>query len=174
MTGAPSDKPAKRPGRRHTKRQTAARLAAVQALYQIEQTEQAVSLVLKEFEAYRLDGVDTEVSGGAKASEELFAELVSGVSKSSTEIDLKIGEWLADGWSVERLEIILRSILRLGVYELMARWQVPAASVVSEYVSIADSFYENDEPRMVNAVLDRAARTLRRGELEARNESAKS
>ena len=74
----------------------------------------------------------------------------------------------AKGWSVERLEILLRCILRLGTFELMARAQVPARVVISEHVDLADAFFSGREPGMVNGVLDRLARSLRPGELEAK------
>jgi len=171
MTAPPEARSKKRPPRRSIRRQNAARLAAVQALYQIEFTGAPASSVVEEFSAHRIDGQDIEIAGGAKANGELFAEIVREVRDNCPEIDTKLGALIASNRSVESLEIILRCILRAGYFELSRRFQAPARSVVQEYVRIADSFYSGDEPGLVNGVLDRAARELRPGELESRRSS---
>jgi N utilization substance protein B len=61
---------------------------------------------------------------------------------------------------------VLRAILRVGAYELLAREDVPVPVVISEYLDIGHAFYEGKEPGMVNGVLDRLARTLRPHEIE--------
>ena len=68
---------------------------------------------------------------------------------------------LSEDWPLSRLDSTLRAIMRAGVYELMKRADVPVAVIVSEYVDIAKAFYEDEEPKLVNAVLDRVARQVR-------------
>jgi N utilization substance protein B len=97
----------------------------------------------------------------AAVDEGLFAELVEGTAARREDIDRGISSALTPDWPLERLEIILRAILRAGVYELLARPQVPAPVIISEYLDIAHAFFAGKEPGLVNGVLDRLARTLR-------------
>jgi transcription antitermination protein NusB len=142
------------------RRRTASRLAAVQALYQIEVTGTSPANVVGEFIRHRLGG-DTEMENFAAVDEGLFAELVEGTAARREDIDRGISSALTPDWPLERLEIILRAILRAGVYELLARPQVPAPVIISEYLDIAHAFFAGKEPGLVNGVLDRLARTLR-------------
>jgi N utilization substance protein B len=144
------------PGRRRT----ASRLAAVQALYQIDVTGTSPANVVGEFIKHRLGG-DVEMENFAVADEGLFAELVEGTSARRDDIDRGISSALTPDWPLVRLEIILRAILRAGVYELLARPQVPAPVIISEYLDIAHAFFAGKEPGLVNGVLDSLARTLR-------------
>ena len=166
MTGS---RPGRR-GARSTGRHHAARLAAVQALYQVEMTGQSLSSVIEEFVGHRLGQSDVESSRGARANEPLFRQLVRGTGGRIAEFDGLIRPLLAEGWKVERLEVVLRCILRLGTFEMVARPEVPAAVVIKEYVDLADDFFSENEPAMVNGILDRLARQCRPGELEARHE----
>jgi transcription antitermination protein NusB len=166
MNAALQPNPGIRPRNPATARHRAARLAAVQALYQIEITEAAPEGVVREFESHRLGAADPEASGGRKANAKLFSLLVEGVMARRDELDALIAPRLAAGWRVERLEVILRCILRLGAFELLVRVEVPARAVVSEYVRLADSFFAKSEPGMVNGILDGVARAVRPGELE--------
>jgi N utilization substance protein B len=142
------------------RRRTAARLAAVQALYQIDLTGSTPSSVVFEFKRHRLNGTGEDEIYGA-ADEKLFVDLVEGPCARRDELDGHISTALTADWPLERLEIILRAILRVGTYELMARPDVPARVAISEYLDIAHSFYAGKEPGLVNGVLDRLARTLR-------------
>lgn len=146
------------PGRRRT----AARLAAVQALYQIEVNAASPANVVVEFIKHRLgrEGEGEGESFGA-ADEGLFADLVEGACARREELDRYIAAALTPDWPLERLEIILRAILRAGAYELLARPEVPARVAISEYLDIAHAFFAGKEPGLVNGVLDRLARTLR-------------
>ncbi len=153
--------------RRSAARRSATRLAAVQALYQIELTGSEVDGVVEEFRKHRL-GVDDEDSATEKADNRLFAELVTGVMAHRAELDALLAPALVEGWSLDRLEVVLRCILRLGTFELMACGRVPARVVISEHVDLAHAFFSGGEPGMVNGVLDRLARNLRPGELEAK------
>jgi transcription antitermination protein NusB len=144
------------PGRKRT----AARLATVQALYQIEVTGSSPANVVMEFVRHRL-GSDSEGESFGDADEGLFAELVEGATARRDELDREIAAALTPDWPLERLEIILRSILRAGTFELLARPDVPVRVAISEYLDVAHAFFAGKEPGFVNGVLDRLARTLR-------------
>lgn len=141
-------------------RRGAARLAAVQALYQLELTESAPDAVITEFVRHRL----SEEQDGLTLIDldrELFATLVRGVAKEGGQLDDMLSAVLADDWPVERLERLLRVILRTGTYELEHFAGTPARVVISEYVALTDGFFLGREPAMANGVLDRLARVLR-------------
>ena len=167
MNALPEAGPTRRPRHRATVRHSAARLAAVQAVYQLEMTEGSTGSVIDEFVGHRLGQADVEASRGAKANEPLFKELVRGVEIRSADVKAIIEPLLSDGWSYDRLDVILRTILRLGTFELLSRIDVPARVVIGEYVDLADAFFSQGEPGMVNGILDRVARDIRPGELEA-------
>lgn len=156
-----------RPRHRSTGRHSAARLAAVQAVYQLEMTKSSTGSVIDEFVGHRLGKADIEASRGANANEALFRELVQGLEQRSDEVKTIIGPLLSKDWSYDRLDVILRCILRLGTFELLSRVQVPAKVVIGEYVNLADAFFSGNEPGVVNGILDRVARGTRPGELEA-------
>jgi len=140
----------------------AARLAAVQALYQMEMTGENAETVADEFVAFRFGGEDESVP--AAPDEALFGDIVRGVPPRQNAIDAAITECLADGWRLSRVDSILRAILRAGAYELMARPDVPARVAIDEYVELAHAFFSGEEPSFANAALDRLARTLRPAE----------
>jgi len=142
------------------RRRTASRLAAVQALYQIDLTGVSPATAVIEFTRHNIAGTAHDESFG-EADEQLFAELVEGTSARREDIDRGISSVLTADWPLERLEIILRSILRAGVYELLMRSEVPTKVIISEYLDIAHAFYSGKEPGLVNGVLDRLARTIR-------------
>jgi N utilization substance protein B len=141
-------------------KQSAARLAAVQALYQAELTGAPVEAVLAEFLAFRLD---EEVDGLSLAAADrgLLELLVRGTGKERDELDDMLAAVLDDEWPVERLETLLRILLRVGALELSRRPEAPVRVVVSEYVDLAGAFFGGKEPGLVNGVLDRLARALR-------------
>ena len=139
---------------------TRARLAAVQALYQMDMTQRDLSAVLEEFLTHRFESVDIY----AGADRGFFREIVTGAAEQQTEIDAQVRSHLAQGWRLSRIDSILRAILRSGVYELLARPDVPARAVINEYVEIAHDFFGGEEPAVVNGVLDRVARERRQGE----------
>jgi len=146
---------------------SAARLAAVQALYQMDVSGKGVIDALAEFEAFWI-GREVEGITFGQAENDFFRDILAGVVRDQRSIDVKVDAALADGWPLARVEAVLRAILRAGTYELMFRKDVPARVVISEYVEIAHSFYGEDEPGLVNAVLDAIARQIRVGELEGR------
>lgn len=150
---------------------SSARLAAVQALYQIEASELPVEQVIKDFLIGRVGGLAvTEDADTAKETTvalapleaELFISLVRGVQTRGEDIDGIVKASLSPEWPWERLEMILRAILRAGVAELFTRTDIPGRATVTEYIDVAHAFYSGNEPRMVNAVLDRVAKVLGR------------
>lgn len=148
------------PGRR-----SLARLAAVQALYQVDISGTPIETVIAEFLKHRFErDVDEENYGRADTA--LFSDIVKGTANRGAEVDQILASVLTPDWPLERLEVTLRAILRAGTYELVARSDVPARVVISEYLDIAHAFFAGKEPGMVNGVLDRLARMLRQGDFQ--------
>ncbi|KAB2914571.1 MAG: transcription antitermination factor NusB [Hyphomicrobiaceae bacterium] len=144
-----------------------ARLAAVQALYQMDLAETDITDVMEEFKAHRL-GDDVEGCEFGQADPDHFARVLKGVVQRQREIDPLVDQQLAEGWRLLRIDSIVRAILRAAVFELMELKDIPARVVISEYIDVAHAFFENDEPKVVNGVLDKLARKLRSGELPDR------
>lgn len=139
---------------------SAARLAALQALYQLEITGIAPGDVIEEFIQHRF-GRDPESGMAHEHDKAFFADVVHGVLKHQIEIDRSIASTLAPGWTLARIDSILRALLRAAAYELLARRDVPAKVVIDEYVELARDFFDGDEPGFVNALLDRLAHVKR-------------
>ncbi len=137
-----------------------ARLAAVQALYQMETSNAGVETVVREFTDHRFDR-DLEGEALAAADETFFAEIVRGAVADQGPIDRAIARRLATGWKLERIDATLRAILRAGAFELMRRADVPVEVVIDEYLEITKSFFEGPEPGFVNGALDAIARDER-------------
>lgn len=153
--GGDADRPVKLANQRG-----AARLAAVQALYQMDIGGTGLADVLAEYETHRLGReVDGETYRQADAA--WFRSIVSGVVEKQRRLDPVIASALTMDWSLSRLDSTLRAILRAGALELTERKDVPVAVIVTEYVDIARAFYDGEEPKIVNAVLDRLARRER-------------
>ena len=160
--------------RAKTLKHSVARLAAVQALYQIELNDALASNVIEEFRCYRFEPEVIDSIDWSVANYPLFEALVRGVIRKLKEIDNNISPILVNEWPLERLEIILRCILCSGTFELIESLQVPAAVVIKEYVDLSHSFFSGSEPGLTNGVLDKIARVTRPGELETRNGKTKS
>ncbi len=139
---------------------TRARLAAVQALYQMDLTQRDLSVVLDEFLSHRFDSV--AIYEGADRG--FFRDIASGVAHGQVQIDAEIAAHLAEGWRLSRIDSILRAILRSAVYEILEKSDVPARAIINEYVEIARDFFGGEEPGVVNGVLDRVARKRRQSE----------
>ena len=137
----------------------AARLSAVQALYQMELTGAGLLEVAAEYENLRL-GKEIDGDIYIDADRNWFRSTLSGVIELQKTIDPVIHEALPEGWPLQRLEILLRAILRAGVFELAKRKGVPSVVVINEYVDIAKAFYDGDEWRMVNGLLDHVAHKI--------------
>jgi N utilization substance protein B len=141
-----------------------ARLAAVQALYQMEVSGVGVDTVVREFSEHRFDrdvGGEGEGDRLAQADETFFADLAKGVVSRQADVDKAIVKRLASGWKLERLDATARAVLRAGAYELLYRPDVPTEVVINEYVEIAKSFFEGPEAGFINGALDAIARDAR-------------
>ncbi|MGH6991428.1 MAG: transcription antitermination factor NusB, partial [Stellaceae bacterium] len=157
---APNMADARKSPDRKANRRGAARLAAVQALYQMDIASAGINDVFAEFESHWLGG---EVEGDKYLPAEggFFRDIVSGVVRDQAMLDPLIDQALSRGWPLKRIDAIVRAILRAGAYELEHRKDVPGKVVVSEYVDVAHAFVETEETGMVNAVLDQIARQFR-------------
>ncbi|MDR6899550.1 transcription antitermination factor NusB [Rhizobium miluonense] len=155
MSNQDNERPAKPANQR-----SAARLAAVQALYQMDIGGTGVLEVVAEYEAHRL-GQELDGETYLKADASWFRSIVAGVVREQTRLDPLIGSALQDDWALSRLDSTVRAILRAGTFELIDRKDVPVPVIVTEYVEIAHAFFEEDEPKLVNAVLDRIAKQVR-------------
>ncbi|TMJ33735.1 MAG: transcription antitermination factor NusB [Alphaproteobacteria bacterium] len=151
---------------RKANRRGAARLAAVQALYQMEIAGTGLNEILAEFESHWM-GREVEGAQYLPAEAAFFREIVAGVLREQRSLDPLVDTTLAQGWPLKRVDAILRAVLRAGAYELANRSDIPARVVVSEYVDIANAFIDSEETGMVNAVLDTIAHQFRAGELAA-------
>ena len=151
---------------RRANRRGAARLAAVQALYQMDLAATPLSEILADFESHRL-GREIEGDEYLPAEAAFFRDVVGGVVADQRRLDPIIDAALQKGWPLKRIETVLRAILRAGAYELDKKRDVPARVVITEYVDVANAFVDRDETGMVNAVLDQLARQLRADEFEA-------
>ena len=160
MTDPTDSKPASGGKRRRPSGLSAARLLAVQALYQMALGEQNASQVLREFLDHRIDENIEGLKHGS-VNRELLSELVEGVTKKSAELDDMVAAVLDEDWTIERLEITLRALLQAATYELAERPDVPARVVISEYVDLANAFFDGRETAFVNGLLDRLAHVLR-------------
>jgi len=144
-------------------RRGAARLAAVQALYQMDIAGSGINDIFAEFESHWLGG-EVEGEKYLPAEAAFFRDIVAGVVRDQARLDPMIDEALSKGWPLKRIDAILRAVLRAGSYELEHRLDVPGRVVVSEYVDVANAFVEREETGMVNAVLDQIARQFRSDE----------
>lgn len=143
-----------------------ARLGAVQALYQMDIGGADTEKVLAEFELHHIRiGENDEVTSDPDI--QFFRELVLGVVENQTDIDPKIDTHLAAGWRLNRLDSTLRAILRAGTFELGWRADIPVKVVLDEYIELAHDFFQDEESKVVNGVLDALAKELRTQELSA-------
>ncbi|MFN7023055.1 MAG: transcription antitermination factor NusB [Pseudorhizobium sp.] len=150
------EKPAVKPANQRG----AARLAAVQALYQMDVGGAGVLEVVAEYEAHRL-GQELDGDTYLKADASWFRSIVAGVVRDQVKIDPVVRSALQNDWPLSRLDSTLRAILRAGTFEILERKDVPIPVIVTEYVEIAQAFFEGEEPKIVNAVLDRIAKQVR-------------
>ena len=143
-----------------SKARSAARLAAVQALYQLDMEATPLAKLLDEFHRHRL-GAEIEGDQYAEAETAFFDDVVQGVSARKDEIDALLSDKLAAGWKIERLDKTMLQVLRAGAFELLARADVPTATVITEYVDVAHAFFEVREAKFVNGLLDAVAKVVR-------------
>jgi len=146
-------------------RRLAARLAAVQALYQIAMTGVTAETAIQEFLEERLKEVIDEVSL-AEADRKLFRRLVAGAARQAEVSDDILAGALPEDWPLDRIELLLLALFRAALYELAEETATPAKVVITQYVDVAHAFFGGKEPGFVNGLLDRLARELRPAELD--------
>lgn len=140
----------------------AARLAAVQALYQMEISGSTTAEAISDFDTGKLPRPDGDVLiGDIDGDMDLFRTLVEKAVDRQLTLDRAIARHLSKGWKLERLDAVARAILRAGAAELEQRADIPVAVVIDEYVEIAKGFFDGPEPGFVNATLDACAKDLR-------------
>lgn len=144
-----------------TQARSASRLAAVQALYQMDMENIGLARLLTEFHMHRL-GAEIEDAKYADADVVFFDDVVSGVDKRREEFDALIESKLNEKWKIERLDKSMLQILRCGCFELLARKDVPKAAVINEYVDVAHAFFDQKEAHFVNGLLDNIAKEVRK------------
>ena len=163
------------------KPRTVSRMAAVQALYQMDLAGTDAGDVIEQFMAAEraptaasdaADGEAETLTSLEGADATFFADVVKGAVRRQRDIDPLVDQQLRTGWRLVRVDSILRAILRAGVFELLERSDVPARVTINEYINIAKAFFEGEEPKVVNGVLDRIAHKLRAKEFEAPGEGS--
>jgi N utilization substance protein B len=144
-----------------SKSRSAARLASVQALYQMDMEDIGIARLLNEFHSHRL-GQEIEDAQYADADPDFFDDVVSGVDARRAEIDERVDGKLGEKWKMDRLDKTMLQILRCGTYELIARPDVPTATVIDEYLDVAHAFFDKKDAKFVNGLLDAVAKDVRR------------
>jgi len=145
---------------RNSKSRSAARLAAVQALYQMDMEKVGLARLLDEFHAHRL-GAEIEDAQYAEADVDFFDDVVAGVNARRAEIDALIDGKLGEMWKMGRLDKTMLQILRCGTYELIARADIPTGAVIDEYMDVAHAFFDKKDAKFVNGLLDAVAKDVR-------------
>ncbi len=158
--------PARKPSARSSAkaRKTAARLTAVQIVYQAEITGQDLAKALQEFADYRIGQIIDDIEL-VPADRETLDAIISGLIQHKDKVDELLAASLR-GTSLDRLELLLGSILRAATAELLTRSELPAGLVISDYLSVTDGFYGGSEVKLVNGALDAVFRTIRSNPLE--------
>jgi N utilization substance protein B len=147
-------------GQRTANQRGAARLAAVQALYQMDVGRQSLEDTLAQFSALHL-GREIEGEQYLPGDSDFFQQIIRGVIRAQLDIDPMVDNALTEGWPVGRIDATLRAILRAAAFELLKRQDIPARVVITEYVDIAKAFYSDDAPGLVNGVLDAITRNVK-------------
>jgi N utilization substance protein B len=148
-----------------SRRRSVARLAAVQAIYQLEVNRGVdPETVVREFARHRF-GREIDGDQYGEADPALFADIVRGTMADLERLDTTITTVLTEEWPLSRLDAVLRAILRAGTYELVHRRDVPPRVSISEYTTVAHAFFSGKEPGLANGVLDKLGRVLRAVEM---------
>lgn len=164
----PTDLSSTAPAIKPANQRAMARLSAVQALYQMDMAGHGSGQVIDEFEKFRM-GREVDGDEYLPADAGWFKLLVQGVVERQRQIDPVIDQTLKEGWPLRRIDLTLRALLRAGVFEMMYRRDVPGRVVVNEYVELSRGFFFEEEPGIVNGVLDRIGRDQRPDDFPAAN-----
>ncbi|MFT8353673.1 MAG: transcription antitermination factor NusB [Gluconobacter japonicus] len=151
-----SDAPTSHPTRRS---RTIARVAAVQALFQCEQSGDNAETVLNQFLRHRRVSPTASFEDGhiPDADLTLMQEIVRGVTLKQDKVDHTLSDLLPEQWPISRLDPVLRALLRAAVFEI-TETDTPDRIVINEYLDVAHGFFFGDEPKMVNGILDTLSR----------------
>ena len=141
-------------------RRAGARLAALQALYSMEQTGKSAKETIRAFMEDRL-GIGPDEEPVEEADPDLFKSIVNGVVEHQGDIDKAILKRLAEGWKLTRLDATMRALLRAGASEFIIHPHLSHAVIMDEYVSLAHDFFEEGEAKFANAVLENVGKDLR-------------
>lgn len=155
-------------------RPAATRLAAVQAVYELDMMEADVDDVLASFSAERwLTADDENDQEMARPKPELLKDLVRGVSLHLAQIDAALSPEMIQNRDVDSMEIVLRAILKTATYELLERKNVPSRTLLMAYVSVADAFFDTDGPqsKLISGILNAVARRVRPEEFTTAQEA---
>jgi len=159
--GAPPERPSVKKSEGSPKaKKTSARLAAVQVLYQMRLNNQDAKSALRDFIDHRI-GYNLDGDVFVPADEELLMDIVNGVQDRWSDVDSVVTAALAAGKKKGEVEVLLDSVLRAGAYELLAHGKTDTGIIINDYMNVAAGFYEGSEPKLVNAVLDKIAKTVR-------------
>lgn len=149
---------------------TGARLAAVQALFQSEESGEPAEVVIEQFIRHRIGpdphGRGLEEGQVPEADIPLFQAIVRRAAQNGEALDRTIAGHLDADWPLARLDPVLRALLRAACAELQGGREPPARVVINEYLDIAHGFFGGEEPRFANGVLDALARALRAEEFQ--------
>jgi transcription antitermination protein NusB len=153
--------------RRSPTEKSAARLGAVQALYQMDLAGTDVGETLAQFSS-RVSGNNFENGETGHADYKHLREVVEGAVREQQLLDPRLDQILDSGWPLHKLDTTVRAILRAAAYEIWFMENIPARVSISEYIAVADAFYEGgDEPKFINGVLNTLARRRRPDEFAA-------
>ena len=149
-------------GGANPKLRRAARMAVIQALYQMESSSEPSKVVIRQFLEHRFGHEDE--TDMARVDEAFFEDIALGTVEFQADIDAKISENLTEKWPLRRLDMTLRALLRAASYEILRRPDIPALVIISEYVGLANQFFDGKEPAMANGILDSIAKSVRAAE----------
>lgn len=142
---------------------------AIQVFYQYEffNKEQEFSKIINNtIENYALDFDEPISSYKKNINQELLDNLIEGLRINIENIDKDISEFVKSPWTLDKLEEIVVQIIRFGCFELKYMKNNPAKSIISEYVDICASFFDEKQTTFANAILDNLARKFRENEFE--------
>ncbi len=143
---------------------TGARVAAVQALFQSEQSGESAETVMDQFIRHRIGPEEDrgfEDGRVPEATIPLFTAILRATAADGPRVDALIRERLAKEWTLERLDPVLRALLRAAAAEMLTPKEPPARVVINEYMDVARGFMDEQGARFANGVLDALAHALR-------------
>jgi len=143
----------------NSKLRTITRLVIVQSLYQMEMSGTDINVLLKDY-PNRVIFDDKHDKIIKKINFDQYENILVGVIDHQVKIDQKIEGLLEKSWSISRIDMTLRAILRASIYELLFMPEIPFKVVINEYLDIARSFFDDKEPEFLNAVLDNVVKSL--------------